>query len=536
MIKLKSLILELNLFDHKDLVAAIESILKDKDALNNLEIVDWFKKQYLKWYISSVDDNEKHNSATKHSYKQGEPEWASKKDIFDFKGFPSEHVNELNHIIDFFQTLNEIEIKKIYKITFPVVRKLIIKWDKRLKNRMGKKVKFNVEGKDLKTLKSFSDGYKIVDVLSPYARKEEGELVGHCVSDINYEKSRILSLRDGRGVPHVTMELKVNGIYQIKGKENKAPVDEYKPYIINFIDENNLDVRRDGQNIGFIEWEDEYYNPDKEKWKEIYQNKIIPMQNVRFDEIRSRIKNGIIDGDVSLTELYLLKLPDFLRGISIKGYFYCDYNQLTSLQGVPQTIGGSFGCSHNQLTSLQGAPQTIGGDFYCSHNQLTSLQGAPQTIGMSFYCNNNRLTSLQGAPQSVGESFGCNNNKLTSLQGGPQSVGRDFGCSHNQLTSLQGVPQTIGGSFGCSHNKLTSLQGGPQSVGRDFMCDGNRLTSLEGCPQSVVGGFYCTHNNLTSLQGAPQSVGGGFFCGDNPGNFTREQVRAVCQVTGAIVT
>ena len=104
----------------------------------------------------------------------------------------------------------------------------------------------------------------------------------------------------------------------------------------------------------------------------------------------------------------------------------------------------------------------VSGDFYCSNNQLTSLEGAPQTVGGSFYCYNNQLTSLEGVPQTVGGSFGCSNNQLTSLEGAPQTVGGSFGCSNNQLTSLEGAPQTVGGRFDCYNNQLTSLEGAPR--------------------------------------------------------------------------
>jgi len=37
------------------------------------------------------------------------------------------------------------------------------------------------------------------------------------------------------------------------------------------------------------------------------------------------------------------------------------------------------------------------------------------------------------------------------------------------------------------------------------------------------------------LFGAPETVGGDFYCYNNPGNFTEEQVRAVCDVKGKII-
>ena len=54
-------------------------------------------------------------------------------------------------------------------------------------------------------------------------------------------------------------------------------------------------------------------------------------------------------------------------------------------------VGGHFWCNHNQLTTLEGAPVKVGGDFSCSHNQLTTLKGAPKKVGVGFYCSNNPL-------------------------------------------------------------------------------------------------------------------------------------------------
>ena len=115
-------------------------------------------------------------------------------------------------------------------------------------------------------------------------------------------------------------------------------------------------------------------------------------------------------GDYNLSRLFLTELP---KGIpqTVKD-FYCYGNQLTTLQGAPQTVEGSFDCSDNQLKTLQGAPQTVGWSFDCSDNQLTTLQGAPQTVEGSFYCRGNQLTTLQGAPQTVEGGFYCNDNPV----------------------------------------------------------------------------------------------------------------------------
>ena len=136
--------------------------------------------------------------------------------------------------------------------------------------------------------------------------------------------------------------------------------------------------------------------------------------------------------------------------------FDCSKQGLTDLKGVKfGKVSGYFNCENNELTSLEGAPQSVGGDFHCYSNQLTSLVGAPQTVGMSFVCHDNQLTSLEGAPQSVGGDFSCANNQLTTLEGSPQKVGRYFNCHHNQLTTLEGAPKTVDGGFYCEGNPVS---------------------------------------------------------------------------------
>ena len=135
---------------------------------------------------------------------------------------------------------------------------------------------------------------------------------------------------------------------------------------------------------------------------------------------------------------------------------------------------------------------------------------------------------------TVGESFDCSGNNLTSLENCPKTVGGNFGCGFNNLTSLEGSPSSVGGFFLCSRNKLTTLEGGPVKVGVDFYCSGNNLTSLVGAPSSVGGNFDCSGNNLTSLAGAPKIVDKDFHCRNNTLQFTKDQVRAVCDVKGKI--
>ena len=94
-----------------------------------------------------------------------------------------------------------------------------------------------------------------------------------------------------------------------------------------------------------------------------------------------------VDGAVNLSRKKLTKIP--FNFSKVGGDFYCYGNQLTTLEGAPNTVGGNFHCYYNKLTTLEGAPNTVGEGFYCDNNQLTSLEYAPNTVGGNFLCYDN---------------------------------------------------------------------------------------------------------------------------------------------------
>jgi hypothetical protein len=78
------------------------------------------------------------------------------------------------------------------------------------------------------------DKYKWVDVKTPDALSLEGNIMGHCVGGSNYcnavskETTKIVSLRDKKGIPHVTIQLDktpegFTRVAQIKGTGNTSP-------------------------------------------------------------------------------------------------------------------------------------------------------------------------------------------------------------------------------------------------------------------------------------------------------------------------
>ena len=260
-------------------------------------------------------------------------------------------------------------------------------------------------------------------LMTPDALDFESEYMGHCVGRGAYDagvesgRTKIYSIRDEYGEPHVTLEVRGTGVHQIKGKQNSAPVRKYVPVVVKFIESQHFEIVNDLKNLGLIRQDGKLY------------------------DIYNLPKNFVVKGNLDLSDMGLTELPD-LSTVTVLGDFWCHGNQLTGLSGAPKSVGSDFDCSGNQLTSLVGAPQSVGGHFVCSGNQLTSLEHALESVGGDFDCNGNQLTSLSGAPKSVDGDFLCGYNQLTSLTGAPKSVGGDFWCRHNKLTGLSGAPES----------------------------------------------------------------------------------------------
>ena len=77
----------------------------------------------------------------------------------------------------------------------------------------------------------------------------------------------------------------------------------------------------------------------------------------------------------------------------------------------------------------------VTGDFYCSVEGLDSFKGVRfGHVSGSYYCDRNNLTSLEGAPQSVGGSFSCYDNNLTSLKGFPMEIKGGIDLDFNPIS------------------------------------------------------------------------------------------------------
>ena len=78
-----------------------------------------------------------------------------------------------------------------------------------------------------------------------------------------------------------------------------------------------------------------------------------------------------VNGNVDLSDKNLKSIP--IKFKEVTGYFYCSYNQLTSLKYCPETVGGDFWCSYNQITNFDGLPEFFEQPIYLLGNPVYEI-------------------------------------------------------------------------------------------------------------------------------------------------------------------
>ena len=95
--------------------------------------------------------------------------------------------------------------------------------------------------------------------------------------------------------------------------------------------------------------------------------------------------------------------------------FYCEGNQLTSLDLSNNIVLTVLNCSTNVLTSLNLSQNTALEYLECGLNQLTSLDVSGATALTDLYCDINQLTSLDVSNNTALTHLSCWINQLTNL-------------------------------------------------------------------------------------------------------------------------
>lgn len=100
----------------------------------------------------------------------------------------------------------------------------------------------------------------------------------------------------------------------------------------------------------------------------------------------------------------------------IGGNFWCGVNYLQTLKGGPKKVGGNYECGHNKITSLFSLKDVEYNSLDVSYNKLKDFKYLPKEIKGELNMEGNQLTSLEGMPQT-GEEADFSHNMLETLYG-----------------------------------------------------------------------------------------------------------------------
>jgi len=212
-------------------------------------------------------------------------------------------------------------------------------------------------------------------IVADEALRNEGDVMGHCVGGyceyVHSGESKIYSLRDEKGMSHVTVEVQPEGkgfegggsgtladpanvhpnIIQIKGKQNRAPVDKYLPYVQDFVKSGKWGYVGDLENAGLIEVGRQDKGPAYLRQEKILLDDLFPgerfltaeQNDLLKKEVFVRLNAGAPEGQQGKIDPKLLARIGAASAVGGASYYFSDKDKLA--HAALGAIAGGLGIS-----------------------------------------------------------------------------------------------------------------------------------------------------------------------------------------------
>lgn len=114
-----------------------------------------------------------------------------------------------------------------------------------------------IEG-DEELFEELGDGFYLVRLMTPAALDRESAEMQHCIGNGGYDDNLqrrgflYLSLRDGAGKAHATLEIEDGMLVQLQGKQNRRPIQAYVDPLIPFIRNEGYSVAISASRLGYV--------------------------------------------------------------------------------------------------------------------------------------------------------------------------------------------------------------------------------------------------------------------------------------------
>lgn len=148
----------------------------------------------------------------------------------------------LQQVLDYMSELvSEKPDTNLASIGYDVAEQRAKKWHEDMQATQTRQTPSEEDG--TKIILPYADGWSWREVEGEDAMNREGELMGHCVGRFGYyqqvmrAKIKIISLRDAKNVPHVTIEISEHrqAVRQIRGTANAEVIPKYLPRVADYL-------------------------------------------------------------------------------------------------------------------------------------------------------------------------------------------------------------------------------------------------------------------------------------------------------------
>jgi hypothetical protein len=207
-----------------------------------------------------------------------------------------------------------------------------------------------------------ADGWTAQKLTTAEQLNAEGDKMQHCVGsyarEVAASRTTIFSLRDAKGQPHVTIEVKNDRVQQTQGKQNEKPAPKYQKYVDEFyewLEENDISTNKISPHLqayvdameehGGIDAEDEYLESYAREWDE---------NTASAADAAEWMKHGLSYSEAELAgslNAYDVTPEEYVK------FPYAVHYKITENGGVPSKLEEMIKIAHMTLKLMELAPQ-----------------------------------------------------------------------------------------------------------------------------------------------------------------------------------
>jgi len=200
-----------------------------------------------------------------------------------------ENVGEIEHILDYFEfrikdLKRRFKVFRAKKLSYVDAVRLSQEWVKANNKKAADIVEVEA---DVEEVLKLENGLRLVKLVGENAYKREGVLMSHCVGSYHGKSVDVYSIRDGKNMPHCTIEVNTENINQIKGKGNGSVHPKYIGSVLKALKHFKLEIRKSELvHLGYREIGEDlfnFYNNKVENFKYInYLGSVFMYVNQKF--------------------------------------------------------------------------------------------------------------------------------------------------------------------------------------------------------------------------------------------------------------